>query len=62
VYAQRSNILPELADAESMPARMRCPACRGSLAWTPDTATCGGCRNAYQHTDGYWDFTVQAAL
>jgi hypothetical protein len=61
VYAQRSNTLPELAAADSMPARMRCPACRGSLAWTSDTADCRGCGNAYQHTDGYWDFTVPSA-
>jgi hypothetical protein len=31
------------------------------LAWTPDTATCGGCGNAYHHADGYWDFTMPSA-
>ena len=61
VYAQRNTTLPALPDTGSMPARMRCPACRGELAWTPDTATCRGCGTGYQHTDGYWDFTLPSA-
>jgi hypothetical protein len=61
VYAQRRSTLHALAADESMPARMRCPACRGSLDWTPDTATCGGCSNEYHQIDGYWDFTVPSA-
>ncbi|WP_027342632.1 class I SAM-dependent methyltransferase [Hamadaea tsunoensis] len=39
-------------------ARMVCPACRGALAWTPETAKCGGCAREYHRHGPYWDFVA----
>jgi SAM-dependent methyltransferase len=60
VYARRHVTLPALPTPSSLPARMRCPACRASLDWTADAATCRGCAVVYRRRDGYWDFTVPA--
>jgi SAM-dependent methyltransferase len=58
VYARRPLAVPALPAPASLSARMRCPACRASLDWTLDRATCCACAAAYPFRDGYWDFTV----
>jgi SAM-dependent methyltransferase len=58
VYAQRPAGRPALPAPASLPARMRCPACRASLDWTPDTAICCRCAAEYPYREGFWDFAV----
>jgi SAM-dependent methyltransferase len=60
VYARRASPLPALPTPASLAARMRCPACRASLDWTPDTATCCGCAASYPYREGFWDFTSRS--
>jgi len=39
-------------------ARMRCPQCRGALAFTDESATCDACDRVYAKHGPYWDFVA----
>jgi SAM-dependent methyltransferase len=69
LLAQRPAPIPATlaAMSEHVPAgvpalatRMACPACRGPLSWTTETASCLACFATYPRTGTYWDFTIPA--
>jgi SAM-dependent methyltransferase len=48
------------AGVPALATRMACPACRGPLSWTTETASCLACFATYPRTGTYWDFTIPA--
>ena len=48
----------ESGEAPGHAALMVCPACRGALSWTSDSATCVTCVGRYPKVGAYWDFTT----
>jgi SAM-dependent methyltransferase len=54
--APMSEDMPNQAPA--LATRTACPACRGQLSWTAETASCLACFATYPRTGTYWDFTI----
>jgi SAM-dependent methyltransferase len=59
ILAAMSEHVPNGAPA--LATRMACPACRGQLSWTTQTASCLACFATYPRTGTYWDFTIPAS-
>ena len=48
----------EMSDLRTL---LACPACHGTLAWTSEQATCGGCGRVYRVEDGIPVLLLDAA-